>query len=189
MKIVVSNQLDEYVIKSLQDQQAPIDVFGVGTRLVTGHPDAALDGVYKLAMIDDEPRIKLSENIVKTTLPGVKEVYRLLNENGTFFGADAVALKEEEDVDIMYDPFLPNRTMDLRMLKKESLLNKVMERGRTSGTLPSLPRIAEYARKRLELLPAEFKRFDNPHVYKIGVSKSLLDLRTHLIDERKHETA
>ena len=63
MKIVASNQLDEYLIKSLKDQQAPIDVFGVGTSLVTGEPDAALDGVYKLALSGGEPRLKISENM------------------------------------------------------------------------------------------------------------------------------
>ena len=61
MKIVVSNQLDEFVIKSLMEQSAPIDIFGVGTSLVTGKPDAALDGVYKLSMSSGKPRLKLSE--------------------------------------------------------------------------------------------------------------------------------
>ena len=79
VKITASNQLDEYVIKSLLDQQAPIDVFGVGTSLVTGPPDAALDGVYKLAYANGKPRIKLSENLQKITLPHKKQVYRILN--------------------------------------------------------------------------------------------------------------
>src|SRR5690606_36653906 len=67
VRIAASNQLDEYVIKSLIDQEAPIDIYGVGTRLVTGRPDAPLDGVYKLSDFLDMPRIKLSESLSKTT--------------------------------------------------------------------------------------------------------------------------
>ena len=61
VKIVTSNQLDEYVIRSLLEQGAPVDAFGVGTKLVTGLDDAALDGVYKLAMSGSKPRLKISE--------------------------------------------------------------------------------------------------------------------------------
>ncbi|MEO8932842.1 MAG: nicotinate phosphoribosyltransferase, partial [Xanthomarina sp.] len=92
VKIVASNQLDEFVIKSLKEQGAPIDIFGVGTNLVTGNPDAALGGVYKLSEIDGEPRIKLSENIEKVSLPFRKQVYRMFDKNGMFYGADAVGL-------------------------------------------------------------------------------------------------
>ena len=78
VKIAVSNQLDEYIIKSLLDQKAPVDSFGVGTNLVTGNPDGALDGVYKLSFSNGRPRIKLSENISKITLPHRKQVFRIL---------------------------------------------------------------------------------------------------------------
>src|SRR5690606_22671239 len=98
VKIVVSNQLDEYVIKSLKEQGAPIDIYGVGTNLVTGKPDASLGGVYKLSEYNGEPRIKLSEDIIKVSLPYKKQVYRMLDENGMFYGADAVALFKEEKV-------------------------------------------------------------------------------------------
>ncbi len=96
VKIVASNQLDEYVINSLNEQNAPIDVYGVGTNLVTGKPDAALDGVYKLSEYNGEPRIKLSENIIKVSLPSRKQVYRIIDENGMFYGADAIGLASEE---------------------------------------------------------------------------------------------
>ena len=92
VKISVSNQLDENIIKSLLDQKAPVDSFGVGTNLVTGNPDGALDGVYKLSLSDGKPRIKLSENISKITLPHLKQVYRIINGDGQFFGADAITL-------------------------------------------------------------------------------------------------
>ena len=82
--IAASNQLDEHVIKSLMEQEAPIDVFGVGTSLVTGNPDASLDGVYKLAFADGKPRIKISENVNKITLPHRKQVFRITDDEGRF---------------------------------------------------------------------------------------------------------
>ena len=78
VKIVASNQLDEYLIKSLIEQGAPIDIFGVGTNLITGQKDAALDGVYKLSTSDGKPSLKISEDIDKVTLPGLKKIYRYL---------------------------------------------------------------------------------------------------------------
>ncbi|MGB1314187.1 MAG: nicotinate phosphoribosyltransferase, partial [Bizionia paragorgiae] len=96
VKIVASNQLDEYVIKSLKEQGAQIDIFGVGTNLVTGKPDASLGGVYKLSEYKGEPRIKLSENLIKVSLPYKKQVYRMIDANGKFYGADAVTLYNED---------------------------------------------------------------------------------------------
>ncbi len=75
VKIIVSNQLDEYVIRSLILQEAPVDSFGIGTNLVTGMESGALDGVYKLAIHNQKPRMKISDNIEKTTLPGEKKQY------------------------------------------------------------------------------------------------------------------
>jgi len=73
VKIVASNQLDEYVIQSLINQCAPIDIYGVGTRLITGLPTAALDGVYKMCMSNNIARLKISENVEKIILPGIKK--------------------------------------------------------------------------------------------------------------------
>ncbi|ULQ54708.1 nicotinate phosphoribosyltransferase [Flavihumibacter fluvii] len=177
MKIAASNQLDEFVIKSLQDQGAVIDIFGVGTRLVTGQPDAALDGVYKLSMASGKPRLKLSETFEKTTLPGIKQVSRMIDENGLFFGADAIALKGEQKTTIMYHPFEPGKSLPIETFVHQPLLRQVMQQGKIIATQLSLKEIANYARERLSLLPQEFKRFENPHVYKVGLSKKLLELR------------
>ncbi len=185
VKIAASNQLDEYVIKSLLDQQAPIDVFGVGTNLVTGQPDAAFDGVYKLAFADGRPLIKLSENVSKITLPHGKQVLRMFDRNGVFLGADAVILKEENGVGRMHHPFVPHQSLDLQQYRKEPLLHKVMENGRITADQPSLMEIANYCRSRLEMLPAEFKRFENPHIYKVGISTRLKAERDQLIERYK----
>jgi len=185
MKIVVSNQLDEYVIKSLKEQQAPIDIFGVGTRLVTGQPDAALDGVYKLSMAAGKPRLKLSESLEKITLPGIKQVMRVTDKNEMFYGADAITLSEEGQVAKMFHPFDAEKFLDLRNFEQRPLLQKSMSRGKRTNPSPSLKETADYVAKRLSQLPAEYKRFENPHIYKVGISKKLMNLRDGLRHEHK----
>ncbi|HEY3371395.1 MAG TPA: nicotinate phosphoribosyltransferase [Prolixibacteraceae bacterium] len=185
VKIAVSNQLDEYIIKSLQDQQAPIDVFGVGTSLVTGQPDAALDGVYKLAFANGKPRIKLSENVSKITLPHRKQVYRVLDNENRFIGSDVVTLSSELDVEMMHHPLFKDKSLAIGKYRKEPLLEKVMEDGVRLIKRQSLSEIAQYSKERLKCLPEEYKRFDYPHIYKVGLSTSLLAERDRLIDEHK----
>jgi nicotinate phosphoribosyltransferase len=185
VKIAVSNQLDEYIIKSLVDQHAPIDIFGVGTSLITGHPDAALDGVYKLAYANGKPRIKLSENISKITLPYLKQVFRIIDNEKQFFGADAVTMADELDANIMHHPMYPLKSLSLINTVKEPLLYKVMANGERLTDPRSLTEIRKYSRQRVEKLPEEFRRFDNPHIYKIGISTKLQAERDRLIDEFK----
>lgn len=183
VKIVVSDVLDEYVIKSLLEQGAPIDVFGVGTKLVIGQPDAALDGVYKLAHFDGKPRLKLSESLQKITIPYKKQVYRLLDEAAYFSGADVIvtADEKEEDIEMMYHPFDPIKYMNINKYGKEPLLFPVMQNGKRIGEPRSLKSIAEYGQDRYTKLPDEYKRFENPHIYKIGLSKNLKEKRDQLI--------
>ena len=181
VKIAASNQLDEYVIRSLKSQKAPIDVFGVGTSLVTGQPDAALDGVYKLAMSGGDPVIKLSESVSKTTLPGRKQVWRAMNDDGAFLGADVVGFDDEDDIPEMHHPFSPRQSFTIAPHGIEPLLHRVMEEGRMVYDPPSLTSTAEYARERLAMLPPEYKRFENPHLYKVGISGRLKELRDSLI--------
>lgn len=185
VKIVASNQLDEYVIKSLKDQGAPIDIYGVGTNLVTGKPDAALDGVYKLSEFNGSPRIKLSENIIKVSLPSKKQVYRMIDENGMFYGADAIALASEETVTQMEDPFDATKHLNLERFEHEPLLQKVMENGKKTTPARTVKEIAAYSQTRLGKLPQEYKRFQNPHIYKIGLSKKLKEERNQLVLKHK----
>ncbi|MCF8129026.1 MAG: nicotinate phosphoribosyltransferase [Deltaproteobacteria bacterium] len=181
VEIATSNQLDEYVIRSLMEQGAPIDVFGVGTSLVTGQPDAALDGVYKLARTDGRPVIKLSENVSKITLPDRKQVWRAIDHEGLFRGADVVGLDNERDIAKMHHPFVLHQSFDIEPHDTEPLLHSIMARGRIVYDPPSLSRTVQYAQERLEMLPAEYKRFENPHIYKVGISSSLKTLRDRLV--------
>ncbi|UII30679.1 nicotinate phosphoribosyltransferase [Fulvivirga ulvae] len=185
VKITASNQLDEWVIKSLDDQGAPIDIFGIGTSLVTGAPDAALDGVYKLSYSNGKPRIKLSENLKKLTLPDKKQVHRVINGDGRFFGADIVLKADEKSPDTMYHPSEPDKSLSLQGMKQEPLLHKVMENGQPVAPYPSLQSIASYCQERLALLPEEHKRFYYPHVYKVGISEALLKERNELRNQYK----
>lgn len=185
VKIVASNQLDEHVIKSLLEQKAPIDIFGVGTSLVTGAPDGALDGVYKLAESEGKPRMKISETLQKATLPGTKQVLRMIDDQGNFFGADAIVLNYENHVDIIHHPFEPGKSLQVAGFRQEPLLRPVMENGRQLQPSPSLTAIAQYSKERLALLPAEYKRFEYPHIYKTSISQKLMDLRNGIIAEHK----
>jgi nicotinate phosphoribosyltransferase len=185
VEISVSNQLDEFVIKSLLEQKSPIDTFGVGTNLVIGVPDAALDGVYKLAYANNKPRIKISDTIKKISLPHKKQVYRILENGGNFWGADVIALFEETKLDHMYHPFEPSKSISLENHKKEPLLEKVMEKGRPLAAAKTLNEISQYCQQRLSCLPIEYKRIINPHLYKVGLSERLFTERNQLIEEHR----
>lgn len=180
VKITVSNQLDEWVIKSLQDQHAPIDIFGVGTSLVTAPPDAALDGVYKLAYADGKPRIKLSENLKKITLPDKKQIYRTYLKDEHHFDADVICLQDEKAPSAMHHPFEPDKSLSLTGRKQEPLLQLVMQNGKRGNTPIPLKDIARYTQKRLRMLPEEHKRFHYPHTYKVGISEQLRHERDEL---------
>lgn len=179
VKIVVSNQLDERVIKSLIEQEAPIDIFGVGTNLVTGQPDAALDGVYKLSMCENNPRLKVSENITKVTLPGLKKIIRYTDDEG-FYQADAIALRDEKAVMKIIHQFEKEKSRNLANLKSEVITKSVFENGEIKITPEPAESIREKVKENLLKLPAEYKRFEFPHIYKVGISEKLMSLRDEL---------
>ncbi|NBC65581.1 MAG: nicotinate phosphoribosyltransferase [Bacteroidetes bacterium] len=181
VKIAASNQLDERVIASLRTQNAPIDVFGVGTRLVTGDNSPALDGVYKLSSIGGDPTLKISENIEKITLPGHKKIYRYLNPDGSFYG-DALLLDSENILERMHHPTFPAQKSNLNGRDYEELLFQVIKDGELHVDLPSVREIAEYKKERFSKLNPEFKRFDNPHIYKVGISTRLMETRDNLLN-------
>ncbi|MDW9185170.1 nicotinate phosphoribosyltransferase [Legionella pneumophila] len=181
--ITASNQLDEYVIKNLLEQDAPIDAFGVGTNLAIGAPDAALDGVYKLAFINGQPSIKLSDTPAKITIPYQKQVYRVFERDGTYRGADVVCLKTEKKIDMMHHPFEILKSLSIKHYKKEALLHKVMENGKRLLPKKSLGEIVRFSQQCFDRLPLEYKRFINPHIYKVGLSTELKMKRDQLIAE------
>jgi nicotinate phosphoribosyltransferase len=120
--------------------------------------------------------------VTKITIPHRKQVYRMVNPSGGWIGADVVALDDEGDIKTMHHPFDPHKSMSVEKCGKEPLLETVMEGGERSSAPRPLADIAEYARKRLSLLPPEFRRFENPHIYKVGLSDGLKKERDELIE-------
>jgi nicotinate phosphoribosyltransferase len=186
VKIYASNQLNEHVIKSLEDQAAPIDGFGIGTELVTGKPDASLDGVYKLCESAGKPSMKISENIEKNTLPGRKMVWRFFDEEGNIF-RDGILLEDEtpKDCDWLYHPTQQDKKSQVCHLKSEQLLQPVFENGQILHFMPSPAECHEYLTRRAGQLPEEHKRFIMPHIFKVGISEKLLNLRNDLVRSYK----
>ena len=183
VKIISSNSLDEWIIRSLNLQGARIDSFGIGTKLVTSYQCPALDGVYKLSVFDGHPRLKISEDVAKISLPGDKQVWRIYDDNGLFY-RDAVILADEDiqKVETVYHPDYAFKNTRIAGLRAEPLRRKVMENGQLTEPLETDPyRISGYRRSRLALVPPEILRLENPHIYKVGVSRRLFDLRHNLI--------
>jgi nicotinate phosphoribosyltransferase len=182
VQIIASNQLDEHLIISLLQQGAPIDAFGVGTRLLSAHNCPALHGVYKLSIAGDQPTLKFSDNYAKTTLPGRKKVIRYFDANG-HFDTDGIMLETEEGVEILYHPFFTEQHRNVEEYSAKPLMSKVMEGGRIIDQLPTAAESARYVTHRLVCLPPEYKRFENPKQYKVGISPSLMRLRSFLFEQ------
>ncbi|QIA07221.1 nicotinate phosphoribosyltransferase [Draconibacterium halophilum] len=182
IQILASNQLNEYVIKTLLlDQNAAIDGFGIGTEMITGKSDAALDGVYKLCEIDGKAKMKFSENIEKITLPGKKQLLRYFDEEGNFY-RDGILLQQEqpEEVDTINDRIYPEKNTRVSKLKFELIREKVVEQGNILLQHKNPVDIHEYLKSRAALLPDEHKRFISPHLYKVGISNKLMASRNAL---------
>ncbi len=185
VNIVASNQLDEHLIKSLDQQGAAIDSYGIGTRLVTGMTDAALDGVYKLSGYDGKPKLKMSDNIEKLTLPDKKKIIRYFDNEGKFY-ADAISLLDEDHPERMVHPDNPDIVNSkIGSFKSEEILQPVMKNGEIIALEEDIKKIAEFSAGRLNLLPGEHKRFENPHVYKVGLSDKLFTLRKNIVTLHK----
>ncbi len=187
-KVYASNDLDEYTIESLKEQGAAIDVWGVGTRLVTAHDQPALAGVYKLSAIRRpggvwEPRIKVSEQTSKTTTPGLLRVRRYADAAGRITGDmiyDETAPPSAECV--MVDPADPlRRTSYCGTDGAEELLVPVFEDGRLVYTVPDPAAARKRAIAGMGTLDPSHLRFLNPHVYKVGVELGLHERKAALV--------
>ncbi len=189
--IVASNDLDEHLIESLKHQGAKIGVWGVGTQMVTGGSQPALGGVYKLGAIRNaagewEPKIKLSEQAIKVSNPGIQQVRRF-TLNGEFRG-DAIFDEEHgchAPVEIMH-PSDPTRSKTIpEGASHEDLLQPVFKAGQLLAELPTLPQIQSRCREQLTHLHATVKRLDHPHEYTAGVERTLNERKLQLIQKAK----
>ncbi len=181
---VVSNELDEDIIENLVAAAAPVDLWGVGTHLVTGGSEASFTGVYKLAAVERKGRLestmKLSDNPDKSTNPGVKQVWRLYGKD-SYAMADLVAL-DEEAIEANRELVLHHPSTDWRFLRTfpdtvRPLLSKVMERGQRIGAAPTLADSRKALRGELSRFDSSYLRLLNPHGYKVSISARLRDLK------------
>jgi nicotinate phosphoribosyltransferase len=193
--IAVSNDLDESIIQTLTGAGAPVNTWGVGTQMVTGGADSAFTGVYKLAAREDESgslkaAIKFSENPEKTTNPGVKQVWRIRDSSGMYV-ADVLALEGPEDdgafekgkTYTFWHPSADYRHFSHTLSgNAERLLKKRLENGGLLAGLPSLENIRALVRRDLESLDQSYKRFLNPHIYKVSITGKLRALKLDLIN-------
>jgi len=187
VRIVVSNEMDEYVIESVRSEGGRADIYGVGTRLATcaGNGGGALGGVYKLVQIEGRPTLKVTGDIAKTTLPGRKKVLRFVEPGGAFI-QDVVCLEDEVvgGGDTVYDPSNPLRYTTLPPdARVTELRGAVMSGGRRTAPGEALESMAERCREGLSRLPSGCLRLINPHRYKVSMSERLKSLRGALIDE------
>ncbi len=189
--IVASNDLDEHVIASLKEQGAAIGLWGVGTRLVTGGDDPALGGVYKLGAVRRrgeawQHRLKISEQAVKTTNPGVLQVRRHEDETGLV--ADVIYDEEQGPGDerMVVDPVDTTRLKRIPPgARATDLLEPLVREGRAVPTSATLEESRSRAEEQLRRLHPGIKRFVNPHQYPVGLAPRLQELKTRLIKEAR----
>jgi nicotinate phosphoribosyltransferase len=191
MKIVASNDLDEYLIASLKEQGARIDVWGVGTRLLTGGDQAALGGVYKLGAVRGPDgawrhKVKVSEQAAKTSNPGVQQVRRFSGPDG--FVADVIYDAETglADAPVVVDPLDPTRRKRIPAgTPFQDLLLPVVRAGRVVYRAPPLEATRAHAREQVARLHSGIRRFVNPHQYPVGLALELHELKNRLVLEAR----
>ena len=188
-KIVISNSLDEYIIRDILQQGAKVDSFGVGERLITSKSEPVFGGVYKLVAIENDgeirPRIKISENVAKITTPYFKKVYRLYSKETGMAIADVLTTFDETiDDSRPYEIFHPQNTWKRKTVsdfEAVELQVPIFEKGKCVYTSPSLQEIKDYCTDRLATIWDEVKRFENPHEYYVDMSQKLWDIRYELL--------
>ena len=195
--ICASGDLDEYSINSLKNQGAKIDLWGVGTKLITSADMPALGGVYKLAAVYDDngteiPKIKVSDNAAKITNPGFKNIYRVYDNKTGKAEADFIALRSEKPVDTSKPLVLTHPTDRWKKItftdyRVRGLQEQIIKDGKLVYKMPTLKEIKKYCQEELESFWDEYKRLDSPHVYKVDLSDSLYELKRSMLAELRGE--
>lgn len=189
-RIAASNSLDEYIITDLLKQDAKIDIFGVGERLITSKSEPVFGGVYKLTAVmhEDgtiEPKIKISENISKITNPHFKKIYRFYDRETGSALADELCVYNEVINDsrphTIFDPNAPWKTKNLTNFTAKPLLKQIFKEGKLIYKEPSLDEIRKSCLKQVDMLWDEVKRFENPHTYYVDLSENLWNIRQTLL--------
>ncbi|NVJ87297.1 MAG: nicotinate phosphoribosyltransferase [Algoriphagus sp.] len=192
-KIVASNDLDEYIIASLKSQEASINVWGVGTKLVTAFDQPALGAVYKLAAVKDEkgfwqPKIKVSQQSLKINIPGIHNVKRYYSQGKAV--ADMIFLEDQEinpRGTVIIDPLDPTRRKRIMpaFYQGEDLLKPIFSKGKVIYSCPPIQQIRQRTKDQLAAFDKTHKRLVNPHIYPVGLEENLHHLRMDLVLKAK----
>jgi nicotinate phosphoribosyltransferase len=194
VKIVASNDLDENIIEGLKAQDAKIDVWGVGTQLITAADQPALGGVYKLVAREKNgefvPVIKISGNPEKVTNPGFKEAYRIINKKTGKAEADYLALQHEVDIKKgerikLFDPIHPYIYKYIDDYEAIPLLHPIFLQGKLVYEEPTLDVIRDYHAQQMQSVWPQYLRKLNPEVYRVNLSAALWKLKMDLIHEHQ----
>ena len=189
-QISVSNSLDEYIIRDLLRQDAKIDMFGVGERLITARSEPVFGGVYKLVAVEGEngivtPKIKISENVAKITTPHYKKLYRFFGNDTGKAIADYLTIYDEvvddsQDLEI-FDPDATWKRKTVYNFTAKELQVPVFQDGKLVYDLPTLEEVRTYCAQQVDTLWDEVKRFDNPQTYHVDLSQNLWDIKYGLL--------
>ncbi len=191
--IMASNSLDEHIISDMLSQGAKVDCFIVGERLITSASTPLFSGVYKLCAVEKDgriiPKINLSENVKKITIPSSKSVYRLFDMDSGKAIADVLTTDSEEIDDTkpyeLFDPDFTWKRKEIENYVARPLLVKIFDKGECVYTSPALSEIRDYCAEQIDSLWDEVKRFENPHKYYVDLSEKLWEIRKLLIEEYK----
>lgn len=192
-KIVISNSLDEYIIRDLLNQGSQIDAFGVGERLITSKSAPVFGGVYKLSAIEDAdgniiPKIKISENTAKITNPHFKKVYRIYSKDTGKAEADLICIHDEAiDSSLpltIFDPVYTWKSKTYENYELRPLLEPIFRDGKLVYKRPTTAEIRAYCKEQLAMLWDEVKRFENPHNYYVDLSQKLWNLKQEMLKKR-----
>ncbi|MBV7273150.1 nicotinate phosphoribosyltransferase [Clostridium thailandense] len=196
VNIVVSNSLDEFIIRDVLSQGAKIDSFGVGERLITAKSEPVFGGVYKLVAVEDDnrniiPKIKISENEEKITNPGFKKIFRIFDKTDNKAIADLITLQEEvidqtESMEL-FDPVFTWKKKRIKDFYTKELLVKIFDKGKLVYESPDVMEIKNIVKEETEKFWPAVLRFENPHNYYIDLSKGLWDLKQQLLHEYSSE--
>ena len=189
-QISASNSLDEYLIRDLLLQDAKIDMFGVGERMITSRSEPVFGGVYKLVAVEDKdgnitPKIKVSENIEKITIPHFTKVYRFFGNDTGKAIADYITLHDETVDDshdlVIFDPHATWKKKTVYDFNAQELLVPIFLNGKRVYECPTLQEIQDYCREQVDKFWDEIKRFDNPQTYYVDLSDKLWQIQQDLL--------